>query len=186
MTSTDYANVMCSIKEHFEELYNAVAVYDLTKADEMHRAYEEFMRRTGECLGIITACSKRSGKRQPYKRVCDNRDGEDWRDIAGYEGLYQVSSYGRVRSIRGKERMTLLRQVANSNGYYHVGLYKQNERKVVSVHRLVAEAFVPKPEGDVEVSHLDETRTNNRADNLAWVDHAENMNMPGIKAKREK
>ena len=100
---------------------------------------------------------------------------EIWRDIQGYEGLYQVSNEGRVRSLyHNKEH--LLKPLKNNSGYLMVALCKGGERKVTTVHRLVAQTFVTNPNGFLEVNHKDENKENNREENLEWCSHSYNMN----------
>ena len=112
---------------------------------------------------------------------------EIWKDVVEYEGYYQVSNLGRVRSldriasngrkIKGK----ILSTKVNTPPYYpRVSLSVNGKMKLVQVHRLVAQAFVynPDPEHKTQVGHKDESRTNNRADNLEWVTPKENSNMP--------
>lgn len=93
---------------------------------------------------------------------------EVWRDIAGYEGLYQVSNKGRIKSLLdGKER--ILRLHANIRwGYLNTFLYKDKKRKTFRVHRLVAMAFIPNPDNLPEVNHKDEIVNNNCVENLEW------------------
>lgn len=111
---------------------------------------------------------------------------EEWRDIKGYEGLYQVSNEGRVKSLerdaicgRGgvyhfPER--LLKPTANSVGYLQVYLCKDGKPKWYRVHRLVAQVFLPNPDNLPEVNHKDENQHNNRLENLEWCTHKENCN----------
>lgn len=101
---------------------------------------------------------------------------EEWKDIPGYEGLYQVSNLGRVRSLdrkysKGKDRKIVL----DAWGYPQVGLYKGSSGKTFHVHRLVLLAFIgPCPKG-METRHFpDPDRTNNRLDNLSWGTRLEN------------
>lgn len=88
---------------------------------------------------------------------------EKWKSVSGYEGLYWVSNLGRVRSTE-----KVLKPTLNSKGYERVGLHKNGSLKTVYVHRLVACAFIPNPEGKPQVNHMDEDKRNNRADNLEW------------------
>lgn len=99
-------------------------------------------------------------------------------DIKGYEGLYQVSNYGRVRSLNylrtGEIRM--MRYGKYPNGYLFVGLSKNGKVKNFLVHCLVADAFIPNPDGLPEVNHIDEDKMNNCVWNLEWCDHKYNCN----------
>lgn len=104
---------------------------------------------------------------------------EEWRDIVGYEGLYQVSDEGRVRTINGR----IKKQHIGSWGYPVVTLSKDGDERVTLVHRLVATAFVPNPRNVDCVNHIDESRVNNKATNLEWVTKAEN-NRHGTASQR--
>lgn len=92
---------------------------------------------------------------------------EEWRDIVGYEGLYQVSNLGRVKSLRNN---IIRKPTANRKGYKQVDLWKDGEVTHPSIHRLVAFHFLEVPSNyeEMEVNHKDEDKTNNRADNLEW------------------
>lgn len=96
---------------------------------------------------------------------------EIWKAIKGYEGLYEVSNLGNVRSIR--TNITLKKGITRK-GYNIVVLCNNGKRTTKTVHRLVATAFVENPLNKTEVNHIDEDKTNNRADNLEWVTHIEN------------
>ena len=98
---------------------------------------------------------------------------EIWRDIAGYEGIYQVSNMGRVKSFYGIGE-NLLTPSSNKSGYMYVVLTKDGVRKSCKVHTLVARAFISNPENKPVVHHKDSNRSNNRVENLQWVTHQEN------------
>lgn len=98
---------------------------------------------------------------------------EEWRDIGGYEGLYQVSSLGRVRSLKfGKER--ILKTGKNTNGYLQVNLCKDGKVKIFQVHRLVVNAFLPNHNNLEDINHINEDKTDNRISNLEWMTHKDN------------
>ena len=100
---------------------------------------------------------------------------EIWKDISGFEGVYEISSYGRVRSIKSGKILSTSK-CGGCRGYLSVCLSKNGKRYGKLVHRLVAEAFIPVVEGLSEVNHKDEDKTNNRVENLEWCDHKYNMN----------
>lgn len=103
---------------------------------------------------------------------------EKWRSVVGYEGLYEVSNFGRIRRIR------IVVQTRKKHGYMQVSLKDSGgARKSLRVHRIVAEAFIPNPEGKPQVNHRDENPENNRADNLEWATAAENTNYGGRTAR---
>ena len=107
---------------------------------------------------------------------------EVWRDIEGYEGLYQVSNMGRVKSLGRKDRFgrvikeRILEPAVTHNGYLRVGLHVDGKRKMLRVHRLVCEAFHENPDNKSEVNHVNEDKTDNRACNLEWSTRTENCN----------
>lgn len=98
---------------------------------------------------------------------------ERWLPIAGWPG-YEVSSLGRVRSLKGGAP-ALLNQRLNYAGRLHTSLTASHRSKSKMVHSLVAEAFIGKRPDGMECNHIDGDRTNNRADNLEWVTPAQNM-----------
>ena len=97
---------------------------------------------------------------------------EEWRDIKGYEGLYQISNLGRVHSYYKRDIL----EPKEDKGYLRVGLYKNGKRKPYSIHRLVAEAFIPNPNNYPQVNHKDEDKSNNRVSNLEWCTAKYNIN----------
>ena len=101
---------------------------------------------------------------------------EVWKDIPGYEGLYQVSNLGRVKSLvrKGKKEEIILRQVCN-RGYLQVRLAKNSISKTYKVHRLVAQAFIPNPHNYPMINHKDEDKTNNCVWNLEWCNNSYNQ-----------
>ena len=121
---------------------------------------------------------------------------EEWKDISGYEGLYKVSNLGRIWSnekvvtvdYRNNWRAHIdyftytmpgkfMKLYINSNGYVTVGLTKDKKQKGYMVHRLVAEAFLPKIDPDkTQINHIDENKQNNCVSNLEWCTAKENVN----------
>lgn len=101
---------------------------------------------------------------------------EQWKDIEGYEGLYQVSNLGNVRSLKfsGGNKAKLLKQNITKEGYKRVGLCKNGKRKDYRIHRLVAMAFIPNPNNLPIINHKDEDKGNNNVNNLEWCTIAYN------------
>ena len=110
---------------------------------------------------------------------------EEWRPVVGYEGLYEVSNMGNVKSLnyRGNGKEGILNAMKNNRGYLQVNLYKDGKMKKCLVHRLIATAFCENPEGYTEVNHRDEDKENNRADNLEWCSRSYNITYNGLAKK---
>lgn len=109
---------------------------------------------------------------------------EIWKDIKGYEGLYQVSNLGNVKSLtrqikclNSKYRTIngkVLKALQMNNNYLFVNLWKNNVIKRALIHRLVAEAFIPNPNNELEVNHIDGNKHNNCVNNLEWCNRSYN------------
>ena len=114
----------------------------------------------------------------------ENLDSELWRDIRGYEGLYQVSSHGNVKSIdriirdkNGRVKISkgrLLAFTVEKDGYFQLHLSKGNVSKLFKVHKLVAEAFIQPIKGKNLVNHKNGLKQINHVKNLEWVNNKEN------------
>lgn len=92
---------------------------------------------------------------------------EEWRPIKGYEGLYEVSNMGRVKSLH-RSKSVIMKQSMNPHGYMFLGLMKDGTRSNKLVHRLVATAFIRNPNNYKAVNHKDGNKKNNTVDNLEW------------------
>lgn len=101
---------------------------------------------------------------------------EVWKDIQSYEGYYQISNHGRVKSFHINKKGKLLKIALANTGYESVGLYKNRIQRKASPHRLVAEHFIPNPHNYPEVNHIDEKKTNNHVNNLEWCSKEYNLN----------
>ena len=126
---------------------------------------------------------------------------EIWKPVVGYEELYEVSNFGRVRSLDRIDsnnhplKGVILKPYISNSGYLLVGLYKQQKRDRKLLHRLVAEAFIPNPENKPEIDHINTIKTDNTVflnedgsidyekTNLRWTTRKENINNPLTKTK---
>lgn len=106
---------------------------------------------------------------------------EIWKDIRDYEGIYEISNFGRV-----KREKKILKSSKNSMGYYLVSLSKNGKSKTYSIHRLVAETFIPNPSNFSCVNHKDENKENNKLDNLEWCTYQYNTTYRNAIKKRLK
>jgi len=103
---------------------------------------------------------------------------EYWKPVEGYEGLYEVSNEGRVRSLNYNKtgETKILRPLMIGGGYLQVQLWKDGKVKMLLVHRLVAITFIPNPDNLPQVNHKNEDKTDNRVVNLEWTTAIENSN----------
>lgn len=118
----------------------------------------------------------------------DIKVGEVWKDIKGYEGLYQVSSLGRIKSLKRKVKYQnsvrnvkekIKKDFISANGYKRIELSQNGVNKKYNIHKLVAETFIPKNNNYydryLEVNHINGIKTDNRVENLEWCTRSENL-----------
>lgn len=120
--------------------------------------------------------------KEEFKKI--HMENEIWKDIAGYEGLYQISSFGNVKSLlrtvdRGVSGLLVIKEKIlkvglDNAGYYHVSLCKNNKGVTLKIHRLVAINFIENKLNVDEVNHIDRNKLNNNISNLEWVSKREN------------
>ena len=111
---------------------------------------------------------------------------EIWKPVVGYEGLYEVSNLGRIKSPEGKTthsvlhgtrhwKERILKQKTDKKGYKRVELWKDKKHETWLVHRIVAKAFIPVVEGKDCINHIDGNPSNNNVNNLEWCNHLDNL-----------
>lgn len=115
-----------------------------------------------------------------------NTKKEVWKDVVGYEGLYEISSFGRLKRLKrttlGKSGVEynypelIIKGDYDKDGYIRTTMSKDKKKKTKKIHRLVAEAFIPNPNNHPEVNHLDEIKDNNHVSNLEWTTTKGNAN----------
>lgn len=112
---------------------------------------------------------------------------EEWKPIPGYDGMYEISNWGRVRSYQLDSNGRILSPKRDRYGYNTVNLYKDRKMKTIAIHRLVAEAFIPNPSGFPVVNHKDEHKENNCVSNLEWCTQKYNISYgTGLQRRAEK
>ena len=99
---------------------------------------------------------------------------EIWKDIVGYEGLYQVSNTGKIRTLNLRCYLQEKSTQINNRGYLTVLISKNGKQKRKTVHRIVAETFIPNPNHFLQINHIDENKENNVVSNLEWCDSSHN------------
>lgn len=115
-------------------------------------------------------------------KMTTNEEIEEWKDIENYEGLYQVSNFGRVKSLKRNRKFksihedTIKKQTNTNRGYLIVSLSKDGKKKNFYVHRLVAESFIAKIENKNDVNHINENKHDNMVKNLEWCTKKYNNN----------
>lgn len=110
---------------------------------------------------------------------------EVWRDIQGYEGLYQASTFGNIRSLK-KNKITILKQHYDKNGYLKIVIQHNSKRVSYLVHRLVALTFIENTQNKPEVDHINTKKDDNRVSNLKWCTRKENLSNPVTKVNLHK
>lgn len=123
------------------------------------------------------------------------KNSEDWKDVEGYEGIYQISNWGRVKSL-SRERYNghgyyvvgdkIRKLMLSEKGYYLVMLTKNNTSKNYRVHRLVAKHFIPNINNYPIINHIDEIKTNNHVNNLEWCTQNQNLNHGNARLNQSK
>lgn len=108
-----------------------------------------------------------------YPFTLENLDGEQWKDVLDYEGFYQVSNFGRVKSF-WHNKTTILKPNLTAHGYLRVDLCKSGKTKHFTIHKLVASLFIPNCESKSEVDHVDGNKLNCCVSNLRWATRSEN------------
>lgn len=120
-----------------------------------------------------------------YEPFISESESIEWRDCAGYEGIYQVNRNGEVRSCQ-KGKWHLLSVGVSRHGYRHVSFHKNGKRKNLRCNRLVAEAFIPNPYNLPYVNHKDENPSNDNVENLEWCTCEYNNNYGTLKDRQSK
>lgn len=117
-----------------------------------------------------------------------SKEGEIWKPVVGYEGLYVVSNHSRIATLpRFYRKGKVMNPTTASHGYLYVSLYDDSQkRKYIGVHRIVALAWIPNPNNFPHIDHIDGCRTNNAISNLRWVTRSMNMNNPITKERLSK
>lgn len=110
---------------------------------------------------------------EQFKKACIMKTVETFLSVPGYEGLYEVSNLGNVKSLRSGK---LMKRSLTSFGYEMTTLSKDGKQKTYLIHRLVALTFIPNPENLEEINHKDEVKTNNSVENLEWCTRKYNLN----------
>ena len=155
----------------------------MLETDEAWEIYEELedtyfkvqaLKENNQLISANKEIQELKSTLEDFKKVTE----EVWKDIKCYEGLYQVSNLGRVRSLNYNRtnEIKVIKETIDINGYAYVDLSKRGEKKRYKVHRLVADTFISKIDSKDNIDHINTIRTDNRVENLRWCTHKENMN----------
>lgn len=136
---------------------------------------------TGKCKECKNAIKRNINLINSQKRKVINLDGEVWKDVVGYEGFYMVSNFGRIKSLyRQYKRKSVLVTTFERlmklgiNDYYIFKTASTGVLKTITVHRAIAQCFIPNPDNKPCVNHIDGNKLNNSIENLEWVTFKEN------------
>lgn len=125
---------------------------------------------------MFERCKKTREKNKSLRKEAQKViKGEEWKDIKNYEGHYQVSNLGRIKSIKRNQELIMSNIIGRNSDYQTIKLRLDGIEKQYSIHRLVAEAFCNNPYHYTEINHIDENVSNNCASNLEWVSHSQNV-----------
>ena len=159
-TKDNHTNICKSCKREYDRKLYRIKNIEKNKAKEKQKREKERQ--------------EKERKEKIKNTIVENLPNEQWKDIKGFEGLYQISSHGRVKSIKVGEK--LLSQFKTQNGYLQATLSKKGKQSKPYIHQLVINAFTwdDPPPNKTEVHHFDHDRTNNYIGNLFWVTSQEN------------
>ena len=117
---------------------------------------------------------------------------EIWKDIKEYEGLYQISNLGNIKSVNKKDSLgrkvngKMMKPIKRKDGYLDITLHKNGEAKHFLIHKIVAKTFIKNKNNYKEINHIDENKRNNNIDNLEWCDRSYNINYGKANKSRRK
>ena len=160
-----------SINNRLDNLEWCSQAYNLHYGTRIARA--QVTKKTKVRIRKEAGISKMQEDTSGLPDIC-SLEGEEWRHVAGYEGLYEISNYGRLKSLHHIIPF-IVRTKKIHSGRVNVDLHHNGKYTTFGIHTLVAKAFIPNPENLPEVNHKDENPLNNRADNLEWCTHKYNI-----------